>query len=208
VELNREWENLSCLHIGRLPARASYIPYESAMTARTGKRGRSPHVQTLNGSWKFRYYRSVREVDSHFYETETDVSGWDDLIVPSCWQTNGYDQLHYTNVNYPIPYDPPFVPDDNPAGTYVRDFNLPEAWTKKQTRIVFEGVNACFYLWVNGRFVGYSQGSRIPAEFDLTPFVAAGRNRLAVLVLKWCDGTYLEDQDVRDLSRRLFAVPG
>jgi len=196
VELNREWENLSCLHIGRLPARASYIPYESAMTARTGKRGRSPHVQTLNGNWKFRYYRSVREVDSHFYETETDVSGWDDLIVPSCWQTNGYDQLHYTNVNYPIPYDPPFVPDDNPAGTYVRDFNLPEAWTKKQTRIVFEGVNACFYLWVNGRFVGYSQGSRIPAEFDLTPFVAAGRNRLAVLVLKWCDGTYLEDQDV------------
>ncbi|GJM83030.1 hypothetical protein HMSSN139_55260 [Paenibacillus sp. HMSSN-139] len=116
--------------------------------------------------------------------------------MPSCWQTNGYDQLHYTNVNYPIPYDPPFVPDDNPAGAYAREFNLPEAWTKKETHIVFEGVNACFYLWVNGRFVGYSQGSRIPAEFDLSPFVTAGRNRIAVLVLKWCDGTYLEDQDV------------
>ncbi|MUG86037.1 DUF4981 domain-containing protein [Paenibacillus timonensis] len=196
LELNYEWENLSCLHIGRLPARASFIPYGNAETARTGKRGRSPHYQTLNGMWKFRYHRSLREVEGSFFETETNVSAWDNLIVPSCWQTNGYDQLHYTNVNYPIPYDPPFIPDDNPAGTYVRDFNLPEAWTKKETHIVFEGVNACFYLWVNGRFVGYSQGSRIPAEFDLSPFVAAGRNRIAVLVLKWCDGTYLEDQDV------------
>ncbi|GIP48409.1 beta-galactosidase [Paenibacillus sp. J53TS2] len=196
LELNYEWENLSCLHIGRLPARASFIPHGNAETARTGKRGRSPHYQTLNGMWKFRYHRSLREVEGSFFETETNVSAWDNLIVPSCWQTNGYDQLHYTNVNYPIPYDPPFVPDDNPAGTYVRDFNLPEAWTKKETHIVFEGVNACFYLWVNGRFVGYSQGSRIPAEFDLSPFVAAGRNRIAVLVLKWCDGTYLEDQDV------------
>ncbi|MDU4696160.1 MAG: glycoside hydrolase family 2 TIM barrel-domain containing protein [Paenibacillus sp.] len=196
LELNREWENLSCLHIGRLPARASFIPYANAETARTGKRGRSPHYQTLNGMWKFRYHERVREVDGRFFEADTDAGAWDDLIVPSCWQTNGYDQLHYTNVNYPIPYDPPYVPDDNPAGAYVRDFNLPEAWTKKKTHIVFEGVNACFYLWVNGRFVGYSQGSRIPAEFDLSPFVAAGRNRIAVLVLKWCDGTYLEDQDV------------
>ncbi|WP_068784704.1 glycoside hydrolase family 2 TIM barrel-domain containing protein [Paenibacillus phocaensis] len=196
MELNHEWENLSCLHIGRLPARASYVPYGSAEAARAGKRGRSPYYQTLNGMWKFRYHRSFREVDGRFFETETDVSAWDDLIVPSCWQTNGYDQLHYTNVNYPIPYDPPYVPDDNPAGAYAREFNLPETWTKRQTHLVFEGVNACFYLWVNGHFVGYSQGSRIPAEFDLTPFVTAGRNRLAVLVLKWCDGTYLEDQDV------------
>lgn len=196
LELNHEWENPSCLHIGRLPARATFVPYGNAEAARTGKRGRSPHYQTLSGMWKFRYHRSLREVDERFFETETNVSAWDDLIVPSCWQTNGYDQLHYTNVNYPIPYDPPFVPDDNPAGTYVREFNLPETWTKKETHIVFEGVNACFYLWVNGRFVGYSQGSRIPAEFDLSPFVTAGRNRIAVLVLKWCDGTYLEDQDV------------
>lgn len=196
IELENYWEKLSCLQINRKPARASYIPYGSAEAAKTGKRSRSPYYQTLNGMWKFRYHRSVREIGERFFEHEADARGWDDLIVPSCWQTNGYDQLHYTNVNYPIPYDPPFVPDDNPAGVYVRDFNLPAEWTEKETFIVFEGVNACFYLWVNGRFAGYSQGSRIPAEFDLSPYVRAGRNRIAVLVLKWCDGTYLEDQDV------------
>ncbi|MGG6314359.1 glycoside hydrolase family 2 TIM barrel-domain containing protein [Paenibacillus macerans] len=196
LELEKNWENLSCLHINRQPARASFIPYGSAETAQAGKRSRSPYYQTLNGMWKFRYHRSLREISDRFFEAETDASGWDNLIVPSCWQTNGYDQLHYTNVNYPIPYDPPFVPDDNPAGVYVRDFNLPEAWTEKETHIVFEGVNACFYLWVNGQFAGYSQGSRIPAEFDLSAYVQAGCNRIAVLVLKWCDGTYLEDQDV------------
>ncbi|GJM75304.1 hypothetical protein HMSSN036_75200 [Paenibacillus macerans] len=137
----------------------------------------------MNGAWKFRYHRSLREIGDRFLEQDADPAAWDDLIVPSCWQTNGYDQLHYTNVNYPIPYDPPFVPDDNPAGVYVRDFNLASAWTKRETYIVFEGVNACFYLWVNGHFAGYSQGSRVPAEFDLSPYVQAGRNRIAVLVL-------------------------
>lgn len=196
IELEKYWETLSTLHVNRLPARASFIPYADAEAARTGKRGRSPFYQTLNGAWKFRYHRSLREIGDRFFEKDADPAAWDDLIVPSCWQTNGYDQLHYTNVNYPIPYDPPFVPDDNPAGVYVRDFNLASAWTKRETYIVFEGVNACFYLWVNGHFAGYSQGSRVPAEFDLSPYVQAGRNRIAVLVLKWCDGTYLEDQDV------------
>ncbi|MDT3425855.1 beta-galactosidase [Paenibacillus forsythiae] len=132
-------------------------------------------------------------MEDGFYEADAD--GWDDLLVPSCWQTSGYDQLHYTNINYPIPCDPPFVPDDNPAGLYIRDFNLEGRLAEKETYLVFEGVNSCFYLWVNGSFAGYSQGSRMPAEFRVTPCLRPGSNRVAAMALKWCDGTYLEDQD-------------
>lgn len=196
MTISREWEQLDCLHINREPARASFIPYDSKAAAKSGRRGSSPHYQTLNGAWKFRYHKSVQEVDPAFHSGDTLQGDWKSLIVPSCWQTNGYDRMHYTNVAYPIPYDPPFVPDENPAGAYVRDFNLPPGWTGKKTYVVFEGVNACFYVWVNGAFVGYSQGSRIPSEFDLSAYVKAGSNSIAVLVLKWCDGTYLEDQDL------------
>lgn len=195
TSLTKYWENLDVLQINRMPARAHYIPYSDAASAKQGKRGHSPSYQTLNGSWKFQYYASVQDVQGEFFSADADVLGMDDLIVPSCWQTNGYDQMHYTNVNYPIPCDPPFVPDQNPAGVYVRDFQLPAQWDQKETYVVFEGVNSCFYLWVNGAFVGYSQGSRIPAEFDLSAYVRPGQNRMTLLVLKWCDGTYLEDQD-------------
>lgn len=198
IDIERYWEQLDCLQVNREAARASFIPYGSAEGAKTGKRGASPYFQTLNGAWKFKYHRSVGDVTEPFYESASDMHDtWEELIVPSCWQTNGYDQLHYTNIRYPIPYDPPFVPDNNPAGAYVREFNLAAGWIEdgKRTHVVFEGVNACLYLWVNGAFVGYSQGSRNPAEFDLSPYVKAGRNLIAALVLKWCDGTYLEDQD-------------
>ncbi|WNQ13391.1 glycoside hydrolase family 2 TIM barrel-domain containing protein [Paenibacillus aurantius] len=190
------WEDLTVLQVNREKPRSSYIPYADSGSARSRKRGRSPYYRTLNGSWKFQYRESVKEVTEAFFAENADVSGWDDLIVPSCWQTNGYDQLHYTNVNYPIPCDPPYVPDRNPAGLYVRDFEVSERWQDKEPYVVFEGVNSCFYLWVNGQFVGYSQGSRVPAEFNLAPYLRSGRNRMAVLVLKWCDGTYLEDQDL------------
>lgn len=196
LSLEKYWEDPNVLHKNREAARSSFIPFADAGTARAGKRGRSPFYQTLNGQWKFQYYPSYHLVEEGFQTEHAEVSGWDDLLVPSCWQVNGYDQLHYTNVKYPIPCDPPFVPDDNPAGTYVRDFNLKPQWAAKRQYVVFEGVNSCFYLWVNGSFVGYSQGSRMPAEFEITSFCKTGRNRMAVLVLKWCDGTYLEDQDL------------
>lgn len=195
IKVDRYWDNPAILHVNREAPRAHYIPYGEAASAKSGKRGRSPFFQTLNGTWKFRYYPSVKQADETFYEERADVSGWDDLIVPSCWQTNGYDQLHYTNIKYPIPYDPPYVPGDNPAGLYVRDFQIGSDWADKDKFIVFEGVNSCMYVWVNGSFVGYSQGSRVPAEFDISRYVRFGSNRLAVMVLKWCDGTYLEDQD-------------
>jgi len=195
INLPKLWENLEVMHLNREAARASYVPYADRDAAISGKRSRSPFYRTLNGNWHFRYYSSVYDVNDPFYNIDANVEDWDKLLVPSCWQTNGYDQMQYTNVNYPIPCDPPFVPDDNPAGAYVREFNVPETWTDKAVHIMFEGVNSCFYLWVNGQFVGYSQGSRVPAEFDLSSYVKPGANKLAVLVLKWCDGTYIEDQD-------------
>lgn len=194
--VQKYWENPGILQVNREAARSYYIPYGDIGGASSNKRGRSPFYRTLNGSWKFRYCRSVKEVQDGFYTDEADVSGWDELIVPSCWQTSGYDQLHYTNVNYPFPCDPPYVPNDNPAGLYVREFQVPAQWDGKRIYTVFEGVNSCCYVWVNGQFVGYSQGSRVPAEFDVTPYIREGRNRMAVMVLKWCDGSYLEDQDV------------
>lgn len=194
ISIAKYWEDLSVLHVNREPARATGIPYADRSALASGKRGRSPYYGTLNGSWKFRYYDSVQDVPQDFYEENADRSEWDELLVPSCWQVNGYDQLQYTNINYPIPCDPPYVPDRNPAGLYAREFELPEAWTDKEKYIMFEGVNSCFYVWVNGSFVGYSQGSRVPAEFRLTG-LRSGTNRIAVMVLKWCDGTYVEDQD-------------
>lgn len=196
INVPKVWQDPSVLQLHREEPRAYYIPYGDAESSKAGKRGRSPYYRTLNGNWKFRYHESVRQVEERFYEDGADLSGWDSLLVPSCWQTNGYDQLHYTNLNYPIPCDPPFVPDENPAGLYVREFNLPDAWDGKKKYVVFEGVNSCFYLWVNGTFIGYSQGSRVPAEFDLTKALRPGTNRIAVMVLKWCDGTYIEDQDL------------
>ncbi|MGG1554065.1 glycoside hydrolase family 2 TIM barrel-domain containing protein [Paenibacillus ferrarius] len=195
IQIQKYWEDLNVLHVNREAPRAYYIPYADGDSATTRKRGHSPYYQTLNGLWKFRYFTSVSEVNEVFYDEKYDATHWDDLLVPSCWQTNGYDYLQYCNVNYPIPCDPPFVPDRNPAGLYIKEFNVREDWRDKLKHVVFEGVNSCFYLWINGQFVGYSQGSRIPAEFDLTPYVRIGSNQMAVMVLKWCDGTYIEDQD-------------
>ncbi|BBI32941.1 glycoside hydrolase family 2 TIM barrel-domain containing protein [Cohnella abietis] len=195
IRLDRYWENLNVLQVNREAPRAAYIPFVDENSAKSGKRGRSPVYQTLNGAWKFKYHKSVLNVVDPFYEETADVSTWDDLIVPSCWQVNGYDQLQYTNIDYPFPNDPPFVPNDNPAGLYVREFNISNQWDEKEKYIVFEGVNACFYLWINGQFAGYSQGSRMPSEFNVSSLLKPGKNKIAVMVLKWCDGSYLEDQD-------------
>jgi beta-galactosidase len=196
INVTQYWEDLKVLQVNREAPRAYYIPYGEAEAASSGKRGRSPFYQTLNGRWKFQYHSSVKDVEDGFYDVSADVSAWDDLTVPSCWQVKGYDQLQYTNVNYPFPCDPPYVPNDNPAGLYVREFNISENWDEKEKYIVFEGVNSCFYLWINGEFAGYSQGSRVPAEFNISPYIKSGKNRMAVMVLKWCDGTYIEDQDL------------
>ncbi|WP_139902752.1 glycoside hydrolase family 2 TIM barrel-domain containing protein [Clostridium thermarum] len=196
INVPKYYEDLDVMEVNREAPRAYFIPYRSEAAALSKKRGQSDFYQNLNGTWKFKYYSSIKEVEDGFYQEGRDVSEWDDLIVPSCWQVKGYDQCHYTNINYPFPCDPPYVPNENPAGTYVRDFNVPENWDGKSKYIVFEGVNSCFYLWINGRFIGFSQGSRMPAEFDISPYIRVGKNRIAVMVLKWCHGSYLEDQDL------------
>ncbi len=191
--LERYYENLDVLHLGTCPLRSYYIPCSTPELA-MAKRPRltSDRVQFLNGTWKFKYYKSMRDLCGTPWE-DTDLAGYDDLEVPSCWQMKGYDQIQYSNTRYLIPMDPPYMPIDVPCGVYQTTFDLAD--TAMDTYINFEGVSSCLYLYVNGRFVGYSQVSHSPHEFDLTEFVRPGTNRLTAIVLKWCDGTYIEDQD-------------
>ncbi len=185
------FENQNILEENRLAPRAWYIPYDTAEKALGGNPEASAFFKNLNGEWDFRYF------ESYAMESETP---WEKIPVPSNWQMHGYGAPQYVNSRYPIPFNPPFVPDDNPMGVYRRTFTLDESWTKRETDIVFEGVDSCLFLYVNDAYVGYGQGSRMQAEFDVSPFVHTGENTIVVKVLKWCDGTYLEDQDMIRLS--------
>lgn len=184
----RQYENPKFLGEGRLEPRAYYIPYDSLEGALSMDKSASPYYRLLNGTWQFRYYESEEEAS-------TDNAVWDEISVPSCWQTTGYEAPYYTNVNYPYPVDPPYVPDVNPAGLYRKEFTLSEAFCDGDVMLVFEGVSSCMYLYVNGCYVGFTQGSHLPSEFDITPYVKPGKNILMAKVLKWCAGSYLEDQD-------------
>jgi len=200
--VEKYWENPDVLHVNCEKPRAYFIPYENELKAEKGIRGKSKYFKSLNGVWKFKYHDSVYMVEDGFYAENYDAAkrnGWNDLIVPSNWQMHGYDKPHYTNANYPYPCDPPYVPDNNPAGLYIRDFNMADVGDK-DVYLVFEGVDSCFYVWVNGKFVGYSQVSHMTSEFNISSYIKPGNNRLAVMVLKWCDGSYLEDQDMWRLS--------
>ena len=199
IKIEKYWENPHQLHINCLKPHTYFVPYENEALARKGVRGQSAFFTSLDGQWKFQYHDSVLDVEDGFQAADYDASGWDELVVPSNWQMHGYDKPQYTNVNYPYPCDPPYVPNDNPAGIYIRDFHL-EKSPDKEYHIVFEGVDSCFYLWVNGTFVGYSQVSHMISEFQVGHLLKAGRNTLAVMVLKWCDGSYLEDQDMWRMS--------
>ncbi|MDF7667194.1 beta-galactosidase [Orbaceae bacterium ESL0727] len=197
----RDWNNLSVLSLNRLPTHAPFHSWRNQDQAKKGDT--SDSIRSLNGNWFFSYFKQPTNVPESWLSKEIDDQT---IPVPANWQlhsntTNGYDTPVYTNIRYPFPYNPPFVPDENPTGCYSRYIEIDEAWLAKgDTRIIFDGVSAAFYLWCNGQFVGYSQDSRIAAEFDLTPYLKVGKNRLAVLVLKWCDGSYLEDQDMWRLS--------
>ncbi len=171
--------------------RSYYIPYDSVDKALAGKRGESAFYRLLNGKWDFHYYERDIDVPDDLDE----INAWDKTDVPSCWQMQGYDRHQYTNLNFPFPVDPPFVPDDNPAGVYKRTFEINSDWAKRETYIVFEGAATCLFLYVNGKYVGFSMVSRMQSEFNITPFVKEGTNTVAVKVIKWCIGSYLEDQD-------------
>ena len=158
-------------------------------------RERSDRFQLLNGEWKFQYYNSIYDVTESFYEKGYDVSEFDHVTVPGVWQMDGYDTHQYTNIRYPFPFDPPYVPQDIPCGAYVHNFEYHREKKASKAFLNFEGVDSCFYVWVNGAYAGYSQVPHATSEFDVTDLLNEGENTLAVLVLKWCDGSYLEDQD-------------
>lgn len=199
LNITKYWEDPNSLHINCEKPHAYFIPYDTAEKANKGIRGTSNYFINLSGVWNFKYYASVNDVEDDFYQADFDASDWDKLIVPSNWQMHGYDKPNYTNLAYPFTFEPPFVPNDNPAGLYIRDFYC-EKNPGKKLKLFFEGVDSCFYVWINGKEVGYSQVSHMTSEFDITPYVVDGYNRIAVMALKWCDGSYLEDQDKWRLS--------
>ncbi len=191
---NTDWQNPHVIGINKLPGHVRVTPYASLEAALAGG-PHTPYTRTLNGDWKFHLLPRPEAVPKDFPQPAFDDRAWDDLPVPSNWTMHGYDKPIYTNIQMPFAPNPPFVPADNPTGLYRRTFTLPESWQTRRTILCFEGVESAFYLWVNGQPVGYSQGSRLPAEFDLTPYLCPGENTLAVMVIRWSDGSYLEDQD-------------
>lgn len=191
----RYYEDLSVLHENTMPARAYFIPASKRMDNLVEHREESDRMQLLNGTWKFQYFNSIYDVQESFFEKDYDTENFDEIQVPSVWQMAGYDTHQYTNIRYPFPFDPPYVPQDIPCGTYAHTFVYHKDENAPKAFLNFEGVDSCFYVWINGSYVGYSQVSHMTSEFDITDLLRDGENSIAVLVMKWCDGSYLEDQD-------------
>ena len=197
AQVHHDWEDNHVLQVNREPARAYFIPYGV---------NKGDRMLSLNGDWQFRWTKTSDEIIMDFYKTDYDVSTWKTLAVPAVWEVNGYGTPIYVSAGYPFKIDPPYVTKEpkkdwttyverNPTGQYKRTFNLPAAWESGQTFLRFEGVMSAFYVWVNGKRVGYSQGSMEPSEFNVTKYLKSGENQIAVEVYKYSDGSYLEDQD-------------
>ena len=193
----RDWENPAVTHLNQLAAHPPFSSWRAPDAAREDTT--SDNSQLLNGRWKFSYFTRPEAVPESWIAQDEATA--DEITVPSNWQMLGYDAPIYTNVTYPIPVNPPFVPQENPTGCYSLTFNVNADWLSSgQTRIIFNGVNSAFHLWCNGHWIGYAQDSRLPSEFDLSGVLQPGENRLAVMVLRWSDGSYLEDQDMWRMS--------
>ena len=184
-------QNTDCLHEHRLNMRTFSVPYPDRNLAELEEAALSPYFFSLNGKWGFELFNSSREINSDIFSSTPK----DSIKVPGCWQTQGFDSHQYTNIRYPIPYDPPYVPDDNPVGWYRRSFTLPESFKGRNTILRFEGVDSCHYVYVNDKFAGFSKCSHLTSEFNITPYLVDFENTLDVFVFKWSDATYLEDQD-------------
>ncbi len=197
-----EWQDPGVVGVNKEPAHASFTVYPDEAVARAGLRSRSPYYQLLNGDWKFHWVPKPGDRPLDFYQSSFDDNAWKTIRVPSNWQFEGYDVPIYVNIKYPwgTP-DPPNIPaDNNPVGSYRRRFTVPTSWAGRDVYLTFDGVESAFYLWVNGQRVGYSEDSRTPAEFSITKYLKPGENLVAVEVYRWCDGSYLEDQDFFRLS--------
>lgn len=183
--VKKRWEDEQLLHIGRCEPHTDY-----------GRTSGNEHRLSLNGNWRFLYIQAPEYSPEGFYDADFPDCGWDTLAVPSCWEMKGYGRMHYTDVWYLFPINPPFVPSENPTGIYRRTVTLPKEWEDKRKILRFDGAGSAFDVWVNGRHAGYSKGSRITSEFDVTGLVCSGENQITVRVYKWSDGTYLECQDM------------
>src|SRR5690554_3862426 len=178
-------QNFETLHVNCKKPRSYYIPFSSSVSALSGRRENSDRFNLLSGEWYFNYYECYQDIPENILTkkfNESDIK----IPVPSNWQLHGYDAPQYTNFDYPIPYDPPYVPNENPAGVYSRDFTIDKKFEGYRHLINFEGVDSCFYLYINGVFVAYSQVSHSTSEIDITDYVNIGSNRITVVVLKWC----------------------
>ncbi|MDD3766892.1 MAG: glycoside hydrolase family 2 TIM barrel-domain containing protein [Eubacteriales bacterium] len=191
-----DWQNMNIVHRGRLKSHCTLMPFESFEDALAGERGNSRFFKLLNGQWKFFYTQACAMAPEGFESPDFNVDDWADITVPGCWQFWGYGIKNYLNVRYPFPVDPPFVPNENAVGCYRREFEVPKSWSGKDVHIHFGGVASAFHLWLNGEFVGFSQGSHLPSEFDLTPYIKEGKNTVAVKVYQWNYASYLECQDM------------
>ena len=199
------WQNPNILSQNRESGHSISFPYPDFETAKQGERGNSPFFRLLDGVWDFYYVEDQLDLPHNFYETGNPSINWDSLPVPSNWQmidpaSLRYGKPQYTNVKYPFPADPPFVPDKNPIGIYRRTFTVPKDWNDRQIFLVFEGVDSAFFVWINGVMAGYSQGAHLPAEFNISELAQTGMNDIVVEVFQWSDGSYLEDQDMWRLS--------
>lgn len=201
-----EWNNNpEIFQLNRMDAHATLMPYKTIDQAIKGDKSASEYFLSLNGRWKFHFSKNPKSRDLHFYKLSVETEDWPEIKVPSHWQLQGYDYPQYTNVRYPWEnteeIEAPFAPTKyNPVGQYVKSFEIPESWDGQPVYISFQGVESAFYVWLNGELVGYSEDSFTPAEFDLTPYLSAGKNKLAIEVYRWCDASWLEDQDFWRLS--------
>jgi len=194
-----DWENPKLVSQNTIEPHAHFIPYPGEQEAL--KKNSSPFIQSLDGVWKFNLSENPSVRPANFFKYDYDVSKWKYIKVPSNWQTEGFDKYIFTDVEYPIVPNPPFVPADyNPVGSYKREFTIPTGWTGKNIFVHFGAVNSFFYLWINGQYVGFSKDSKTPAEFDISKFLRKGKNTISVQVFRFSDGTYLEGQDMWKLS--------
>ncbi|MDO9541386.1 MAG: glycoside hydrolase family 2 TIM barrel-domain containing protein [Kiritimatiellia bacterium] len=212
AKCRNDWENPGLLHRNREPARATLFPFADESEAMGGQRNSPDYFLSLNGRWRFCYCAAPFEAPDLFFESSFEDRQWDEIPVPGNWQMFGFGRPVYTNSIYPFPVDPPYVPTENPVGLYRRCFDIPENWNGRQMFLNFDGVDSAFYVWVNSQPVGFSKGSHLPSEFDVTPYIKPGVNSLAVQVFQWSDGSYLEDQDMWRMSGifrdvYLLAVP-
>jgi beta-galactosidase len=206
-----EWEDLDIVGVNKEEPTTTFYHHQKSDASK--KWSALPNYKSLNGTWKFNHVNKPSDRPKEFYTSTFDVSNWDETQVPSDWQMNGYDFPIYTNIVYPFPIDPPFIPDSfNPIGSYKRTFNIAASWDQQKVFLHFGAVNSAFYVWINGEKVGYSEGSKTPAEFNVTKYIQSGTNDISVEVYRWSSGSYLEDQDFWRLSGierdvYLYAVP-